>query len=31
MGVLCLFHPLVEVDFAPFVDDFHPEMKVILN
>jgi hypothetical protein len=31
MGVLCLLHPLAEVDFPPFVDDFHPEMKVILD
>jgi hypothetical protein len=26
-----LLHPLVEVDLPPFVDDFHPEIKVILN
>ncbi len=31
MGVLHLLHPLVEVDFFPFVDDFHLETKVILN
>jgi len=31
MGVLNLFHPFVEVDFFPFVDDFHLEMEVILN
>jgi hypothetical protein len=29
--VLRFFHPFIEVDFPPFVDDFHPEMKVILN
>jgi hypothetical protein len=31
MEVLCLFHSHVEVDFPPFVDDFHLEMEVILN
>jgi len=31
MGVLRLLHPLAEVDFAPFVDDFHLETKVTLN
>jgi hypothetical protein len=31
MGILCLFHPHVEVDFPPFVDDFHLEMEVILD
>jgi hypothetical protein len=31
MGVLCFFHSLVEVDFPPFVDDFHHETKVTLN
>jgi len=30
-GVLHLLHPLVEVDLPLFVDDFHLEMKVILN
>jgi hypothetical protein len=29
--VLCFFHPLVEVDLPPFVDDFHHETKVILD
>ncbi len=29
--VLHLFHPLVEVDFRLFVDDFHHEIEVILN
>ncbi len=29
--ILCLPHPIVEVDFPPFVDDFHLEMIVILN
>jgi len=31
MGVLCLFHPLVEVDLNPCMDDFHLETKVILD
>jgi hypothetical protein len=31
MGVLCLFHPAIEVDLPPFMDDYHLEMKVILN
>jgi hypothetical protein len=31
MGVLCFLHPAIEVDLPPFMDDFHPEMKVILN
>jgi hypothetical protein len=31
MGVLQLFHPLAEVDFASFVDDFHLETKATLN
>jgi hypothetical protein len=31
MGVLCLFHPYAKVDFSPFIDDFHPETKVILD
>jgi hypothetical protein len=31
MGVFHLLHPLVEVDFFSFVDDFHPKTKVILN
>jgi len=31
MVILCLFHPLVEVDFLAFVDDFHPKTKVILD
>ncbi len=30
MGILCFLHPLVEIDLPPFMDDFHPEMKVIL-
>jgi hypothetical protein len=31
MGVLHLFHPLVEIDLPIFVDEFHPKTKVILN
>jgi hypothetical protein len=31
MGVLRLFHPLAKVDLPPFVDDFHPKAKVILD
>jgi hypothetical protein len=31
MGVLCFFHPPIEVDFPPFVDDFHPKMEVTLD
>jgi hypothetical protein len=31
IGVLRFLHPLVEVHLPPFVDDFHPETKVILN
>jgi hypothetical protein len=31
MWILCLLHPLAEVDFPPFIDDFHLEMEVILN
>jgi hypothetical protein len=30
LRILCLLHPLVEVDFPPFVDDFHLEMTIIL-
>jgi hypothetical protein len=29
--ILCLLHPLVEVDFPPFVDDFHLEMTITLD
>jgi hypothetical protein len=29
--VFRLFHPFVEVDFLPFVDDFHPEIDVTLD
>jgi hypothetical protein len=29
--VLHLFHPLIEVDISPFVNDFHPKIEVILN
>ncbi len=29
--VFCFFHPLVEVDLPPFVDDFHHEIKVTLD
>jgi hypothetical protein len=29
--VLCFLHPLIEVDLAPFVNDFHHEIEVILN
>jgi hypothetical protein len=29
--ILCLLHPLVEVDFSSFVDDFHLEMTIILD
>jgi hypothetical protein len=31
MRVIHLLHPLVEVDFPPFFDDFHLETKVILD
>jgi hypothetical protein len=31
MKVLHLLHPLAEVDFPPFVDDYHPKIEVILN
>jgi len=31
MGVLCFFHPPIEVDSPPFVDVFHHETKVILD
>jgi hypothetical protein len=31
MGVLCLLHPLVEVDLPLFVDDFYLETEVILD
>jgi hypothetical protein len=31
MGVICLFQPFIEVDLPPFIDDFHFEMKIILN
>jgi hypothetical protein len=31
MGVLRLLHPLAKVDLPPFVDDFHPKAKVILD
>jgi hypothetical protein len=31
MGILRLFHSHVEVDFPPFVGDFHHETKVTLN
>jgi hypothetical protein len=31
MGVLRLLHSLVDVDFIPFINDFHPKMEVILN
>jgi hypothetical protein len=27
----CLLHPLAKIDLHPFVDDFHPKTKVILN
>jgi hypothetical protein len=30
-GVFCLLHPFVKVDILPFVNDFHPETKVILD
>jgi hypothetical protein len=29
--ILCLLHPLVEVGFPPFIDDFHPKTKVTLD
>jgi hypothetical protein len=29
--VFCFLHQLVEVDFPPFIDDFHLEMKVSLD
>ncbi len=28
---LCHLHPLVEVDLPPFVEDFHPEMDLVLD
>jgi hypothetical protein len=31
MRVFHFFHPIVEVDFPPFVDDFHLEMEVTLD
>jgi hypothetical protein len=31
MKVFCFLHPLVEVDFIFFIDDFHLETKVILD
>jgi hypothetical protein len=31
MEVFRLLHPPTKVDFPPFVDDFHHEMKVTLN
>jgi hypothetical protein len=31
LRILCFLHPLVEVDFPPFVDDFHLEMIVTLD
>jgi hypothetical protein len=31
MGVLCLLHPLANVDLPPFVDDFHLEIEVTLD
>jgi hypothetical protein len=31
LKILCFLHPLVEVDFPPFVDDFHLEMIVTLD
>jgi hypothetical protein len=29
--IFCFFHPLAEVDFPPFIDDFHFDTKVILK
>jgi len=29
LRIFCLLHPLVEVDFPLFVDDFHLKMTVI--
>jgi hypothetical protein len=31
MGVLRLFQPFIEVDFPPFIDDFHFQTKVTLD
>jgi hypothetical protein len=31
IGVVHLFHPLVEVYLFPFVDDFHPKTKITLD
>jgi hypothetical protein len=31
MRVFCLIHLLAEVDFPPFIDDFHLETKVTSN
>jgi len=31
MRVVCFLHPPTEVDFPPFVNDFHLETKVILD
>jgi hypothetical protein len=31
MGIFHIFHPFVEVDFPPFVDDFHLKTKVTLD
>jgi hypothetical protein len=31
MGILYFLHPTAEVDLPPFMNDFHLEMKVILN
>ncbi len=28
---LCHLHPLAEVDFPPFVDDFHPKTDFVLD
>jgi hypothetical protein len=28
---LCHLHPLVEVDFPRFVDNFHPKMNLVLD
>ncbi len=31
MVAFCFLHPLVEVNLPFFIDDFHPNTKVILN
>jgi hypothetical protein len=28
---LCHLHPLVEIDFLPFINDFHPKTNLVLD